>query len=113
MNSGLIRGCLGVFLLAVMALAGCDKDKDSTRQERQQMQEQVRRLEHQRDQDRRVFQALTQEAQSDAAAAMVMWIASSAGLLVVILLLARERHIRAVLQGLVGRLLGRHRPRGP
>lgn len=119
-----INGCLFrragplAVLAAFWLLPGCSEDRTggeaqkAAQAERRQMLEDLQRLQRQREQDGRVYEARKAEAESDTSAAITLWIASSAALLVVIILLVRERHIRRALQELLGLLTGR-KERGP
>ena len=106
-----------LWLTLLVMVPGC-KESDSSRAdqaaraERQRLQEELQRVQQQRDQDRRVFETRKAAAEADTSAAVTIWVASSAALLVVILLLIRERHIRNVLHELVRHLMGK-KERGP
>ena len=101
-----------VLCFLLLAATGCN-DGESQRRERQELQEQIRkarqeqeRMRQRREKDRRVLEARRKEAQSDASAALVIWAATAIALTVVIVLLARERHLRAIVERVVRLLLG-------
>ena len=113
-----------LWLVLLVMMAGCksggggDSDKaqqaeQAARAERERWQEEVQRIQQQRDQDRRVFETRKADAESDTSAAVTIWIASSAALLIVMLLLARERRIRNVLHERVRRPADNEKERGP
>ena len=107
-----------LWLVLLCLLPGCKGDDSSraeqaNRAERQRLQEEVQRVQQQRDQDRRVFETRKADAESDTSAAVTIWIASSAALLIVMLLLARERRIRNVLHERVRRPADNEKERGP
>lgn len=130
------RAWLAFSLPALFLVVGCDSrdpvaEERQRGEERQRVQErrqveerqraeervtqahqQVDRVQKQREQDRRVLETRTSEAESDTSAATLLWVSTAAALVVVILLLARERHLRRVLERLVERLLG-VKERGP
>ena len=106
--------------LVVLAMCGCDDDGESDRTERRRLQERLRQAQEQseqqrqqleesqreREQDRRVLAARKDEAESDTGAAVMAWGATGIALAVVIALLARERHLRSILEHLVRMFLG-------
>ncbi|MGB2824225.1 MAG: hypothetical protein WBF17_24845 [Phycisphaerae bacterium] len=113
-----------VFLvLFALALFGCGEEEDSTpvdrrsldeiRKAREQAEQERRRTQQLREQDRRVLEAQRREAESDASAAVLLWATTAVSLAVVIVLLARERRLRRILERLLRMLLGQNRERGP
>lgn len=113
MPCNLLRLSPTMGLALMFAFVGCDKGKDEeARREREGLQELIRKLSQQREQDRRVLEAKKTEAEADTSAAIEMWVATGTCLLIVIVLVARERHIRNLLASLVHHLL-RMKERGP
>ncbi len=105
-----------------LALAGGGEDEKAPKDQhllaaqkraREQAEKDRRRAEQLREQDRRVLEAKRQEAESDASTAMLLWATTAISLAVVIVLLARERRLRRVLEHLVRKLLGQKHERGP
>lgn len=92
-------------VLCALAIYGCDEDDQKQRQQQQQEREQLqKRLEEaqrQRDQDRRVLETRRDEAQSDTSASIAIWLATVFALLVAVLLVARERRKRRILERIV------------
>ena len=118
------RASPGAFVvLFALALFGCDEDDTTTqadrqsletaRQARQQAERDRRRMQHLRDQDRRVLEAQRQEAGSDASVAMLLWATTAIALAVAIVLIARERRLRRIMERLLRTLLGQKQERGP
>jgi len=113
----------GVFLvLFALALFGCGEEDprredrrslEKLREAREQAERERRRMQQLREQERRVLEAQRKEAESDASAAMLLWATTAVSLTVVIVLLARERRLRRILERLLRMLLGQKRERGP
>ena len=107
--------------LALLVMCGCDDDGESERAERRRLQERLRQAQEQaeqqrqqleesqrkREQDRRILEARKSGSESDASVAVMAWLATGVALAIVIVLLARERHLRGILERLVHMLLGR------
>ena len=113
-----------VWLLILLAATsfGCDEKeadqeerraREQLRHARERAEQERRQMQELREQDRRVLDAQRQEAESDVSAAVVLWVATAVSLVVVIVLLARERRLRRILERLLRTLLGRKQERGP
>jgi len=116
------RASPGAFVvLFALALFGCDEDDTTTtradRQSleaaRQQAEQDRRRMQQLRDQDRRVLEAQRQEAGADASVAVLLWATTAIALTVAIVLIARERRLRRIMERLLRTLLGQKQERGP
>lgn len=73
--------------------------------QRQELQKQLDEAKQKREQDRGVLEAKAAETAGDTSAATMAWISTSVALVLAILLLCRERHLRNVLQKVLGMLL--------
>ena len=87
--------------------------REQLRQARERAEQERRRTQELREQDRRVLDTQRKEAESDSSAAVLLWVATAISLVVVIVLLARERRLRQILERLVRRLLGHKQERAP
>ncbi len=115
-------GPAACLVLFVLILSGCDEKEEEPKDQqlleaqkraREQAEQDRRRAEQLREQDRRILEAQRKEAESDASTAMLLWATTAIAMAVVIVLLARERRLRRVLEHLVRRLLGQKHERGP
>ena len=117
------RAGLGAFLvLFALALFGCGGEDDTAqadrrslevaRQAREQAERDRRRIQQLREQDRRVLEAQRKGSESDASVAMLLWATTAIAMAVVIVLLARERRLRRILERLLRALLGQKQERG-
>jgi len=116
-------GPVAYLVLFALVLSGCGDEEEAPKDDqrlleaqkraREQAEQDRRPAEQLREQDRRVLEAQRKEAESDASTAMLLWATTAISLAVVIVLLARERRLRRVLEHLVRRLLGQKHERGP
>ncbi|MCE5278847.1 MAG: hypothetical protein ABFD92_03790 [Planctomycetaceae bacterium] len=125
MKSEAIRAAPWLILVILLAIGGCDDSEtkrerqrqqevarmqESTDQERQDLNKQIQKAHQETQQDRRVLVAQKELAEQDRSTAVFLWICSSTALLVLVLLFAREHHLRRILEKLIRMLL--HSPSG-